>query len=87
MLVMASSLSPTNMAESYCALLSASWRQSRRNFSMFGCEEDMATPRFLEAILINRFGTVTGYCTNYRQESKKKAVKPKLDCGVASRIV
>jgi len=52
MLVMASSLSPTNMAESYCALLSASWRQSRRNFSMFGCEEDMATPRFLEAILI-----------------------------------
>jgi hypothetical protein len=35
-------LSPMKMAESYCALLRASWRQSRRNLSMFGCEETMA---------------------------------------------
>ena len=41
-LVIASSLSPMKMAESYWALLRASWRQSRRNLSMFGCEEAMA---------------------------------------------
>jgi hypothetical protein len=38
-LVIAKSLSPMKMAASYCALLSASCRHSRRNFSILDCEE------------------------------------------------
>ena len=38
-LVIASTLSPMKIAASYWALLRASWRQSRRNFSMSGCEQ------------------------------------------------
>jgi hypothetical protein len=41
LLVIANSLSPMKMADSYCALLRASWRQSRRNLSMLGCGETM----------------------------------------------